>query len=88
MGDFLEIFYLLETLDALIRRQNTGNCQRLAKRLEISERSVFRLLSYLSIIVSRDRIKIRYDKKKNTYYYSQIDYFFNHFSQKTFPKNN
>jgi predicted transcriptional regulator len=82
MSDFLEIFYLLETLDALIKRQNTGNCQYLAKRLDISERSVFRLLNYLSVIVSRDRVKIQYDKKKNTYYYSLPGYFFNQFSQK------
>lgn len=56
---------LLERLDQLIRLKATGTPCQLAKRLEISEREIYRIIADLR---SRD-IKIAYCKQRRSYYY-------------------
>lgn len=66
MNIFNDLF-LLQRLDHLIRTRATGNPFRLAKRLEVCERTVYRLISKL-----RDAgLPIAYDKGTETYYYEE-----------------
>ena len=56
---------LLERLDQLIRLKATGTPYELAKRLELSEREVYRIIAELR----SKNIKIVYCKQKRSYYY-------------------
>ncbi len=56
---------LLERLDQLIRLKATGTPCELAKKLELSEREVYRIIAELRL---KD-IKIAYCKKRCSYYY-------------------
>ncbi len=58
---------LLQSIDNLIRLKATGNAYELAKRLEISRRTVFRYLEYLR---EDCQLVINYCKIRETYYYS------------------
>ena len=61
-----EDLFLLQRIDHLIRTRATGNPVQLASRLNVSERSLYRLIGEL-----RDQgFPIAYDKKEDTYYYS------------------
>lgn len=66
MNIFNDLF-LLQGLDHLIRTRATGNPVRLAGRLDVCERTVYRLINKL-----RDAgLPIAYDKETETYYYEQ-----------------
>jgi hypothetical protein len=66
MNIFNDLF-LLQRLDHLIRTRATGNPIRLAGRLDVCERTVYRLINKL-----RDAgLPIAYDKETETYYYEQ-----------------
>ena len=57
---------LIIRLHYLINSQNTGSPKDLAKRLSLSERSVYNYIGFMR----RDlRAPIKYDANKNTYYY-------------------
>ena len=59
--------YLLQRIDHLVRTRATGTPQKLAERLDISERYVFRLISDLR----EQGFPIVYDKQAETYCYSE-----------------
>ena len=57
---------LIIRIHSLINLQNTGSPKDLAKRLSLSERSVYNYIGFMR----RDlRAPIKYDANKNTYYY-------------------
>ncbi|MFD2162278.1 HTH domain-containing protein [Paradesertivirga mongoliensis] len=63
----IELFLRLEALDFLIRTKSTGTPKSLARRLAISERTL-----YDSLDAMRDLgAPICYCRSKRTYYYSQ-----------------
>ncbi|MDR1181504.1 MAG: HTH domain-containing protein [Bacteroidales bacterium] len=62
-------------LDQLIRLKNTGSANDMAKKLEVSESTVYRLIDVLRIFVRHDGGNILYDKEKKTYYYDPSGYF-------------
>ncbi len=66
MNLFSDLF-LLQRIDHLVRTRATGTPQRLAERLQISERHVFRLISDLR----EQGFPIAYDKQAESYYYSE-----------------
>jgi len=60
-----EQMLLLDRMDGLIRRKQTGNAKELANRLGISESSVFRLIRE-----TRDKgIQIKYSLSRRSYFY-------------------
>ncbi|MBL7780122.1 MAG: hypothetical protein JNM22_02820 [Saprospiraceae bacterium] len=66
--NFFEEIFLLEQLDHLIRIRGTGSPKQLASRLKICERHVYRLINHL-----RDQgFPIEYDKKSQSYFYSEL----------------
>lgn len=63
--DAFDQILLIERIDGLIRRKQTGNAQELAERLGISERTVFRLIRRL-----RDMgLPVKYSLSRQTYFY-------------------
>jgi predicted DNA-binding transcriptional regulator YafY len=64
-------FNRLEYLDYLIRIKATGNPDILARKLNISKRTVY---EYIDILKSLEA-PILYDKHKETYYYTEIGRF-------------
>ena len=66
MNIFDELF-TLQQIDHLIRTRATGSPKGLAKRLTISECSVYRLLERLKV----QGFPIAYDKPAQTYYYTE-----------------
>jgi biotin operon repressor len=56
----------MERLQNLIKHECTGKPDELAKKLEISRRTLFKDLSTL-----RDAIGITYDRYRGTYYYDE-----------------
>jgi predicted DNA-binding transcriptional regulator YafY len=67
--EMIDKIYNLIRLDQLIRLKNTGSVNDMAKKLEMSESTVYRLIDALRIFVRRDGGNILYDKEKKTYYY-------------------
>lgn len=59
--------FLLERLDYLIRTRATGDPAHFARRLEISERHIYRIVGELC----DQGLPIKYDKKMKTYYYHE-----------------
>ena len=57
--------YLLQRLDYLIRTHATGSPKDLARRLELSERQIFRLIQKMKDI----GFPIAYSKSQQYYYY-------------------
>ncbi len=56
---------LIERIDGLIRRKQTGNAKELADRLGVSERTIFRLISDL-----RDMgLPVKYSHSSRSYFY-------------------
>jgi len=56
----------IERIDQLIRHKATGSPKQFAKKLDISESSLYEYLKYL-----KDKgVSIEFDKEVNTYYYS------------------
>ena len=55
----------LERLDSLIRRRGTGNCASLAKKIGVSERTIYNLLDDLRSIGA----EINYCRERPSYYY-------------------
>jgi predicted DNA-binding transcriptional regulator YafY len=63
----IERIYALDRLHCLILRKGTGRAKDLAKRFEISERSVHNLINDLRELGAQ----IRYSKIYNSYIYEQ-----------------
>jgi hypothetical protein len=66
MNIFKDIF-LLERLDYLIRNRATGNPVQLAERLDVCDRTVYRLIAHMREV----GLPIAYDKENETYYYEK-----------------
>ena len=62
----LEQLRMLERLDQLIRMKATGTPKQLARRLDISERQVYRLIHEMK----ESGFPIDYCKERQSYYYS------------------
>ena len=62
----IEQIQLLDRLDKLIRRKATGNSQQLARRLNVSQRTVYNLLESLRAFGA----EINYCRHRQTYYYT------------------
>ncbi|TWV99733.1 hypothetical protein [Chitinophaga pinensis] len=60
-------FERLQTIDYLIRIKGTGKPAHLAKRLRISERTLFEFLKMMKELGA----PIAYDRYKESYYYSE-----------------
>ena len=71
MSPFIRKIYLLERIDALIRRKGTGSPKDLARRLEVSERHVYKLLDYLKSMGA----EIAFNYCSNSYEYHNADQF-------------
>lgn len=65
--NFFSDLFLLQRIDHLVRTRATGTPKRLAERLQISQRNMFRLISDLR----EQGFPIAYDKQAETYYYSE-----------------
>ncbi len=66
MNIFKDLF-LLEWIDCLIRQQRTGSPRDLSQKIGASERKAERLIAQL-----RDQgFPISFDKRRNTYYYTE-----------------
>ncbi len=65
MSNLFEKLRQLERLDQLIRMKATGNPASLARRFNISERKVYRLISELKDM----GFPIKYCKERQSYYY-------------------
>ena len=63
----LQLFNRLETLDRLISIKSTGKPASLAKRIGISERSLYDFLDLMRDLGA----PISYCKKRETYYYTE-----------------
>ena len=63
-------FIRLESLDHLIRIKGTGSPRELAKRLNISERSIYEYIGLLKTLGA----PIRYSKFRRTYYYEDAGF--------------
>jgi biotin operon repressor len=61
----LKFLIRLEYLDHLIRIKGTGSPKRLARKLNISERSTFAYIDLLKEIGA----PIKYSRQRKTYYY-------------------
>ena len=56
----------LQTLDHLIKRKSTGTPQQLAKRINVSERTIFELIRSM-----KERgAPISYSRKRSSYFYT------------------
>lgn len=62
---YLERMQTLERLHTLIRRKATGDRTALARKLDTSERSVYRMLDHLRYLGA----EIGYDGERHSYYY-------------------
>ncbi|MGY4383391.1 putative DNA-binding transcriptional regulator YafY [Pedobacter sp. UYP24] len=71
-------FNRLDQLHALIKRKATGPPVQLAKRLRVSERTVF---SYISILKAQGA-EIKFSRARQSYYYT-CDGFFDFTFKKT-----
>jgi len=60
-------FDRLQTIDYLIRIKGTGKPAQLAKRLRISERTLYEFLKMMKELGA----PIEYDRYKESYYYSE-----------------
>ena len=60
-------FERLQTIDYLIRIKGTGNPSQLAKRLHISERTLYEFLRMMKDLGA----PIEYDRYKESYYYGE-----------------
>jgi len=60
-------FERLQTIDYLIRIKGTGKPAQLAKRLRISERTLYEFLKMMKDLGA----PIEYDRYKESYYYSE-----------------
>ena len=60
-------FDRLQTIDDLIRIKGTGKPAQLAKRLRISERTLYEFLKMMKELGA----PIEYDRYKESYYYSE-----------------
>ena len=60
-------FERLQTIDYLIRIKGTGNPSQLAKRLNISERTLYEFLRMMKDLGA----PIEYDRYKESYYYGE-----------------
>lgn len=60
---FEEIFSRIGYLEELIRNESTGTPAELAKRLQVSERMVYRYISHLNF----DQNRVKYCKRSRTY---------------------
>ncbi|MCG8411198.1 MAG: HTH domain-containing protein [Bacteroidales bacterium] len=65
--NFLKNIERLERIDFLIRYKNTGSPKELAKKLNISERQIYRLIEQMRSLGA----KIEYSKIKKTYFFSK-----------------
>ena len=65
----------LNYLTELIAKENTGNAQELAERLQVSRRTLFRYLEDLKIMGA----EISYSKKQNSYVFDNVFSFFDVF---------
>lgn len=63
-----EDLFLLQRVDHLIRTRATGCPSKLATRLGISERQIYRLIGALR----EQGFPIAYDKQADTYYYEDL----------------
>ncbi|PUZ19936.1 hypothetical protein GA0116948_11955 [Chitinophaga costaii] len=70
-------FDRLQTIDHLIRIKGTGTPAALAKRMRISERTLFEFLKMMRELGA----PIEYDRYKESYYYAEKGGFNVHFSQ-------
>lgn len=70
-------FERLQTIDHLIRIKGTGTPAALAKRMRISERTLFEFLKMMRELGA----PIEYDRYKESYYYSEKGGFNVRFSQ-------
>lgn len=61
----------LEVVDHLIRIRGTGSPKQLARRLGISERSLFEYLKFMKELGA----PIKYSKNRQSYYYTEIGIF-------------
>jgi predicted DNA-binding transcriptional regulator YafY len=68
-------------IDSLIQRRGTGKPVELAKRIEISESTLY---EYLAIMKGLGA-PINYDKEKDTYYYAEQGKFKIFFEKKSTP---
>lgn len=66
MNIFEELF-MLQQIDQLIRTRATGSPKSLARRLDLSECSIYRLIDRLK----GQGLPIAYDKSRQTYYYQE-----------------
>ena len=66
MNIFEELF-MLQQIDQLIRTRSTGSPKSLARRLDLSECSIYRLIDRLK----GQGLPIAYDKSRQTYYYQE-----------------
>jgi len=64
---FLENFHRLKRIDRRIRTKSTGDSRSLANRLDVSERTVFRLLDTLKDMGA----DVKYCHKRCSYYYNE-----------------
>jgi predicted DNA-binding transcriptional regulator YafY len=63
-------FSRLETIDHLIKIKGTGSPKQLARRLNISERSIYDYIELLKMLGA----PIRYSKTRRSYYYEADGY--------------
>ena len=64
---FIQQLEMLDRLHCLIRRRGTGSPKSLAKRLEVSERTVYNLLDIMRDLGA----EITYCRCSKTYYYEE-----------------
>lgn len=67
MFKFFEILDLIDRLDGLIRRKATGRPSELARRLNVCERQVYKLIKILKDLGA----PVAYSNDRETYYYEQ-----------------
>ncbi|WP_343306838.1 hypothetical protein AAHN97_06960 [Chitinophaga niabensis] len=63
----LQHFERIRSIDHLIRIRGTGSPQQFARRLKISEASLYRILAFMK----EAGAPIRYSKERQSYYYSE-----------------
>jgi len=66
---FAEQIERLQYLDKLIQKQSTGPPSELSERLGIKRSQLYNWIGYLNDI----GMKIKYSRKKSTFYYSSLD---------------
>ena len=55
----------LHQLHGLIKNENSGTPKQIARKMQISERSIYRLIEKLKDL----NAEVCFDRKRNTYYY-------------------